>query len=111
MGSEYSSADAGGAQASRAIIVISARTASDKRGYDSRAKQDFRNGVSTPVSNNGSPTPNLGTFVIAVIFGVITAAVAKKKGRNMFVWFFFGAVIFILALPAALLMKPIEPEY
>jgi hypothetical protein len=44
-------------------------------------------------------------IVVPVVIGLIPAYIAKQKGRNFFLWWFFGAGLFILALPAALLMK------
>ncbi|MNS49202.1 hypothetical protein D3C72_818020 [compost metagenome] len=43
--------------------------------------------------------------VVPVVIGLIPAYIAKQKGRNFLLWWFFGAGLFILALPAALLMK------
>ena len=46
----------------------------------------------------------------AITLGLIPAAIASKKGRNFFDWWFFGASLFPIALPAALIIKPILPE-
>jgi len=44
--------------------------------------------------------------VIALtLLGLIPAAVARQKGRNFYDWWFFGAALFVIALPAALLIK------
>lgn len=45
-------------------------------------------------------------FVIAVLIGLIPGFIASSKGRNFFVWWLFGAALFIVALPCALLLKP-----
>lgn len=45
-------------------------------------------------------------FIIAIIIGLIPAFIAKSKGRSFGLWWFYGAAIFIVALPHALLMKP-----
>lgn len=45
-------------------------------------------------------------LLIAVFIGLLPAAIAKSKGRNFFGWWFYGAMIFIVALPHALLLKP-----
>lgn len=45
-------------------------------------------------------------LLAAVILGLIPAAIASKKGRNFLDWWFFGASLFPIALPAALLIKP-----
>ena len=43
-------------------------------------------------------------LIIAVVIGVIPAAIAQKKGRSFTLWWIFGAALFIVALPAALLI-------
>jgi hypothetical protein len=43
----------------------------------------------------------------AVLLGLIPAYLAKKKGRSFGLWWFYGALIFIIALPHALLMEPL----
>lgn len=47
-------------------------------------------------------------FILAVLLGLIPAFIASKKGRNFFLWWFYGVMLFIVALPMAILMKPIE---
>jgi hypothetical protein len=42
----------------------------------------------------------------AALVGVIPAMIAQKKGHNFAAWWFFGAMMFIFALPAALILKP-----
>lgn len=49
-------------------------------------------------------------LLAAVMLGLIPAAIAFKKGRNFFDWWFFGASLFPIALPAALLIKPNLPQ-
>lgn len=44
-------------------------------------------------------------LIVAVLIGLIPAAIAQSKGRNFILWWFFGAAMFIIALPAALIMK------
>jgi ribosomal protein L32 len=46
------------------------------------------------------------TLVIAAIIGLIPAAIAYNKGKDFWVWWFFGAAIFIVALPMAILAQP-----
>lgn len=38
--------------------------------------------------------------------GLIPASIAKNKGHDFAVWWFFGAALFIFALPMAILLKP-----
>jgi hypothetical protein len=40
------------------------------------------------------------------LLGLIPAAIAHNKGHSFFGWWIFGAALFIIALPAALLLKP-----
>jgi hypothetical protein len=47
-------------------------------------------------------------FLIAIFIGLIPASIAKKKGRSFILWWFYGAVLFIVALPMAIMMKPYE---
>jgi len=44
-------------------------------------------------------------ILLAVLIGLIPAYIAKKKGRSFGLWWLYGAAIFIVALPHALLMK------
>jgi len=44
-------------------------------------------------------------LIFAVLLGLIPAAIASKKGRSFSTWWFFGALLFIVALPMALMMK------
>lgn len=45
------------------------------------------------------------SFVIAVFLGLIPAAIAANKGRSFLGWWIYGALVFIVALPHALLIK------
>jgi hypothetical protein len=45
-------------------------------------------------------------FVLAVIIGCIPGAIAQKKGHDFLTWWIFGAALFIVALPASLMLKP-----
>lgn len=44
-------------------------------------------------------------FLLAVLLGLIPAVIAKGKGRSFGLWWFYGAALFIVALPHSLLMK------
>jgi cytochrome c-type biogenesis protein len=53
----------------------------------------------------------VGLILLAVIvglgfLGVIPANIARKKGRDFYNWWFFGASLFPIALPLALNLKP-----
>lgn len=45
-------------------------------------------------------------LVVAVILGIIPAAIANRKGRSFFWWWVFGFLLFILALPLSIIAKP-----
>jgi ribosomal protein L40E len=50
------------------------------------------------------------TCIGAIIIGLIPAAIASRKGHSFLLWWIFGAAMFILALPFALLLKPNTEE-
>ena len=45
-------------------------------------------------------------LIVAALIGVIPAAIASSKGYSFALWWFFGATLFVVALPIALLMSP-----
>lgn len=45
-------------------------------------------------------------LVLALLIGIIPAAIANSKGHSFLGWWLFGAALFILALPLAILLKP-----
>lgn len=49
-------------------------------------------------------------LIVAALLGLIPASIASTKGRSFGTWWFFGAMLFIVALPMALMMKPEGPE-
>ena len=51
-------------------------------------------------------TELINVFKLAIIIGIIPAFIARKKGKNFFLWWFYGTMMFIVALPHALLIKP-----
>jgi hypothetical protein len=53
----------------------------------------------------------LGFGGILPFLGVIPAMIAERKGRRGFVWWIYGTVLFILALPHALILDDlIDPD-
>src|SRR3989304_1814806 len=48
---------------------------------------------------------------LAGILGLIPAFIARQKGRNFIDWWFFGAALIFVALPAALLIKPMKNKH
>ena len=47
-------------------------------------------------------------FWIAVLLGLIPAIIATGKGHSFGAWWFFGALLFIVALPCAILIGPAD---
>lgn len=45
-------------------------------------------------------------LLVAVLIGLVPAVIAKNKGSSFGLWWFYGAALFIIALPHAILMKP-----
>lgn len=45
-------------------------------------------------------------FLLAILIGLIPASIAQKKGSSFLLWWFYGAALFIIALPHSLLMRP-----
>ena len=44
-------------------------------------------------------------LIIAVLIGLIPAAIAQGKGKSFVLWWLYGAAIFIVALPHAIIMR------
>ena len=44
--------------------------------------------------------------IFAALLGIIPAVIANRKGRDFFSWWLFGALLFIVALPLAILREP-----
>jgi uncharacterized paraquat-inducible protein A len=44
-------------------------------------------------------------LLIAILIGLIPAVIAHRKGRSFFAWWIYGAALFLVALPHALLIK------
>jgi hypothetical protein len=49
-------------------------------------------------------------LIVAVLVGLIPAAIARGKGRSFALWWLYGAALFIVALPHSLLMKADDAE-
>lgn len=49
-------------------------------------------------------------LIITVLIGLIPAFIASNKGKNFYLWWFFGFILWIVALPWALLMKG-DPDF
>ena len=44
-------------------------------------------------------------FITAIFIGLIPAFVAQSKGKSFLLWWLYGAAIFIVAMPHALIMR------
>jgi len=53
-----------------------------------------------------SLSPELWIIVIAVLLGLTPAMIAYKKGRSPVLWWLFGTLLFVVALPAILIIDP-----
>ena len=56
-----------------------------------------------------------GTYILLIIglliiLGLIPAFIAKSKGRKFYDWWFFGAALIFIALPASMLIKPKDED-
>lgn len=47
----------------------------------------------------------LNLLIFSALLGLIPAAIAHNKGKDFFGWWVFGAALFIVALPAAILAR------
>jgi cytochrome c-type biogenesis protein len=47
---------------------------------------------------------------VLIVLGLIPAFIARSKGRKFLDWWFFGAALIFIALPAALIIKPQEEQ-
>ena len=45
-------------------------------------------------------------LIIAVLLGLLPAVIASRKGESFVVWWIYGSLLLIVALPHALLKKP-----
>ena len=45
-------------------------------------------------------------LLLSVVLGLIPAAIARSKGRSFFGFWVYGTLLFIVALPHAILAKP-----
>lgn len=48
----------------------------------------------------------MGVVLLAVLLGLVPAAIAKGKGRSFLGWWIYGALIWIVAFPHSLMLKP-----
>jgi RNA polymerase subunit RPABC4/transcription elongation factor Spt4 len=53
-------------------------------------------------------TYSINILIWAMIWGLIPAMIAAKKGRDFLLWWIYGALLFIVALPHSIIAKPDE---
>jgi hypothetical protein len=49
-------------------------------------------------------------LLFLAVIGLLPAAMAKSKGRSFFKWWLYGALLFIVAAPHALLARPRQKD-
>ncbi|MBB6249531.1 zinc ribbon domain-containing protein [Nitrospirillum iridis] len=52
----------------------------------------------------------LTILMLSALLGILPAFIAHNKGRSFFLWWIYGAAIFIVALIHALLISPDKAE-
>lgn len=57
----------------------------------------------------------VGTYLLIIlgfmiVLGLIPAYIAHTKGRKFFDWWFYGAALIFVALPSAILLKPLDKK-
>lgn len=50
----------------------------------------------------------MGLLVVLALIGLLPAYIASNKGHSFVAWWIFGALLFIVALPMAIIVKPDE---
>lgn len=50
----------------------------------------------------------ISTLAIPALLGLIPANIAKNKGRSFGLWWFYGFMLFIVALPHSILMQDLS---
>lgn len=48
----------------------------------------------------------MGILVIAVLIGLLPAFIAAGKGRSFIGWWIYGALLWIVAFPHSLMLRP-----
>lgn len=46
------------------------------------------------------------TILLAAVLGCIPGAIAQKKGHDFVGWWIYGSLLFVVALPHSLMLKP-----
>ena len=49
-------------------------------------------------------------LLLAIVVGLIPAFIAHRKGRSFFGFWIYGALLFIVALPHAIVMRPNQAQ-
>jgi hypothetical protein len=54
----------------------------------------------------GQPRCYMEFLLMLALIGLLPAFIAQQKGYGFLTWWFYGAILFIVALPHSLLLKP-----
>lgn len=49
-------------------------------------------------------------LTLCILLGIIPGVMAHQKGRNFFLWWLYGAAIFIVAIVHVILLKPLPQD-
>jgi hypothetical protein len=49
-------------------------------------------------------------LILAAVIGCIPGAIAQRKGYDFVTWWIFGALLFVVALPWSLMLKPLSTD-
>lgn len=50
-------------------------------------------------------------LALAVLLGLLPAVVAQKKGKSFVLWWIYGSLLFIVAMPHALIMGESQSRF
>jgi len=53
----------------------------------------------------------ISSLIVAALLGLVTGAIAEKKGGDFFVWWIFGTLMFIVALPMVIFVLDAKPVH
>ena len=56
-------------------------------------------------SKGRNDAAHMELLILAIVIGLLPAAIAQSKGRNFVAWWIYGAALFIVALPHSLIIK------
>jgi hypothetical protein len=86
------------------VLYISKMTTPRSRSVSIHQSKQSR-GLEFRILMHDNEKTQMELLIIATIIGLIPAAIAASKGRNFLLWWFYGAALFIIALPHSLMLK------